>query len=653
MAIKTLCGFCGVGCNLEFSQNRLKGAKELPNEGLICKKGTLQHLSTSNRLSDPLYREDRSRDFKKISWEEAIDIIAKKIKSISPKKIGFYLSGQLSTEDYYVANKLAKGFVRTNHVDTNSRMCMASAVVGLKMVLGSDYVPLTMEDALRADVVILIGANIANTHVVFFNRLKKEKKRGLKIIVVDPIYTKTAQISDLYLQIAPGRDIEFLNSVAKYLVDNNLIDQEFLEKNTLGFREYLKEINKVDIDKNLSKANISKEDFLKFIELFNSSKRVVSCWTMGLNQSSEGVYKNIALMNLHILSGKVFGDSMGFLSLTGQPNAMGGREVGALASTLAVHLDYSKENVRRVEEFWNSSNMPNEPGLSAYEMVVEGNLDFLLVAHTDPIYHLPNRNRVEEAFEKIDFVVEINSYKNSLTSKYTNLILPALCWGEKRAVHTNLDRLISMVNPIREPFGKAKRDWEIFSLIGKALGFKEEFSFDSEEDVFNEYKEMTKLSKDLDIYKISFKDIAKKPQRWGQNLKSALWDDKKLRIIYPKKNYIALEPNSKYPFILLTIRMENHWHSMSKSSQFNSEEVDYAFINKDEAQKLNIKEGDKVWLITPFGKVKLRAKYADIYKKAVAVYMHYLDVNYLTSDRLDPLSKEPDFKYTPLKVEKC
>jgi len=640
--INTVCGFCGVGCGLVFENDKLKGIKNYPsNDGLICKKGSLQFKAVNNRVLNPLYRKKKEDSFSEISWDEAIKIIAKKIKNTNPKKIGFYLSGQLLNEDYYVANKLAKGFIKTNNVDTNSRLCMASAVVAYKKTIGSDYVLLTMQDALKANLLILVGANPASSHIVFFNKIKKAKKNGLKVIVVDPIYTDSAKIADLYIQIKPGSDIYFLNAVAK-----ELIDRGYLNKNLNGLDKYLEQIKKIDIEKNLKFCDVGKEKFEAFIKLFIENENVVSAWTMGLNQSSSGVNKNIALINLHLISGKIFKPNNGPLSLTGQPNAMGGREVGGLATVLAVHLDYNKENVKKVEKFWNTKNIPQEKGLTAYEMITKGDLKFLLITHTDPVYHLPNRNLVEKSIKKIDFVVEINAYSNSESSKYANLILPALPWGEKEGTQTNLDRLISKVNPIRLPLKNAKADWEIFCLIAKELGFSG-FDYKSAKDIFNEYKQMTKLSPDMNIFEANYDKL---PFRWGKNLNKALTKNQKANIIFPTDNNLSPKTNNEYPFMLITFRLANHWHSKTKTSQFIDDECNYFLINEIKAKELNLKENQFYTIKSSYGKLKLKAKFANIYKDAVAIAMHYLKINYLVNDTLDPESFEPDFNITPVKI---
>ncbi|WP_024791733.1 molybdopterin oxidoreductase family protein [Lebetimonas sp. JS138] len=649
MKFKSVCSYCGVGCGFEI-KNRIKPLKDYPaNRGLICKKGSLEDKVVNNRILKPLFRKNKNEEFKEISYEEAIKIITDKIKASTPEKIGFYLSGQLLNEDYYIANKLGKGFINTANVDTNSRTCMASAVVGYKKTIGSDYVPLTMEDAINSDLYIVAGGNIAEAHVVFFNRIKRAKKNGLKVVVIDPRFTKTAKIADLYIDINVGGDIYLFLALAKKFLDEGMVDFEFLKEKVNFNDEYFEELKKVDIDKYLKLAGVSKDKFEKLAEMWRENENIVGSWTMGLNQSSEGVEKNIAFINLFILTGKMFKDLNGPLSLTGQPNAMGGREVGGLATTLAVHLDYTPENVKKVEEFWKTENIPNKPGLTADEMVKKGKLKVLIVAHTDPVYHLPNRSETEKAFSEIDLVVELNAYKGSETSKFANLIIPVAPWGEKEGTQTNLDRLITLQMPFRKK--QTKQDWEVFANIAKALGFSG-FDFNSSKEVFNEYKEMTKLSLDMNIYECDYDKLKEKPFRWGENLKEALTSNKKANLLWVEKQNRSLKPDSKYPFLLITTRLANHWHSMTKTAQVINDEVEFVEMNEEDMKDLNIKEGDLVLIKSQFGEVNLKVKKSEIKKKVVAIPMHYRKVNFLTNPILDPVSKEPDYNHTPVNIRK-
>ena len=307
--IKSVCGYCGVGCGLEYDEKNLLGDVTYPtNEGKVCSKGVSELISiqTPTRLLGPHIRENINNDLEVTTWEDAINVIAKKIKETSKDKIGLYLSGQLLTEDYYIANKFAKGFLGTNNVDTNSRTCMASAVVAYKKSIGADFVPLRMNDIFHSDLLILAGANTAEAHVVFHNQIKKAKKQGLKVVVIDPRYTDTAKIADLYLPIKAGADIDFFNLISKRLLDEELYDKEFTQNHINDFELFYNKFKRVPVTKMLKRTGLTKDEFEAFWELYKASPNIITAWTMGLNQSVQGVDKNLALINTHLLTGKIF-----------------------------------------------------------------------------------------------------------------------------------------------------------------------------------------------------------------------------------------------------------------------------------------------------------------------------------------------------------
>ena len=635
--INSICSYCGVGCGLDIDKERgkISGQKEhIINSGKLCSKGVSQlKYIDKNRILKPLFRESLEDDFSEISWEKAIKIVGDKIKETVPNKIGFYLSGQLLNEDYYLANKLAKGFIKTNIVDTNSRTCMASAVVGYKKSLGLDFVPVTQKDAIESDLYILIGSNLAESHIVLSQKIKDAKKRGLKIIVIDPRETKTSKMADLHIQIESGKDLFLLQAISKKLFE---LEKYAPNIELIGYKEYVKQIKEVDISENIEIAGVSKSQFQDFISLWIASENIVTSWTMGINQSVNGVAGNLAIINLHLLTGKIFKDKNGPLSLTGQPNAMGGREVGGLSTTLAVHLDYTSENIKKVEKFWNTKNIPTENGLTAFEMIEKGALDFLLVSHTDPVYHLPNRNLVENEFRKIGFVVEINAYKNSETSKFSNMILPASPFGEKYGTQTNLDRVVNLQKPIYKKSGDSLQDWEIFAKIGIELGFKREFSYLDSESVFEEYKKMTKLSPDIDIWKTSYSDLEIEPFRWGDG-----YYFQKANLIFPAYEKGADDVSTEFPLLLLTGRVANSWHSGTRISS----DTAFCNISKNDSLKFGILEKQKISVISAFGKIQIIAKISNtVQDGTVFIPMHFRGINYLTNSNLDRFSKEPEYK---------
>ena len=650
--IKTVCAYCGVGCKFEVKNDKLKPLN------MACLKG-LSQIETvdKNRLFDVKIRDNINEEFRNSNYEEAIDIIVEKIKKTSPQRVGFYLSGQMLNEDYYVANKLAKGFIKTANCDTNSRTCMASAVVGYKKSFGVDYVPVRVKDLYFANLLILIGSNPAEAHVVFFNEIKKAKKKGLKVVVIDPRFTLSAKIADIYIPIKAGEDISFLNLLSLRLIKDKKIDYEFVKNYTDGFEEYKKNLLKLDEDELLKESGITKELFDEFYALFVNSNNIITAWTMGINQSAQGVDKNLAINNLHIITGKINKKGNGPFSLTGQPNAMGGREVGGLSTTLAVHLDFNEENAKKVEKFWNTKNIPTKRGFTAFEMIDK--VDVLIICHTDPIYHLPNRKFVEEAFKKIDLVVEINAYKDSETSKFAHIQLPALAFGEKSGTQTNFERELNIVMPFRKR--DLLQDWQIFAYIGKKLGYEKEFNYNSSKDVFLEYQEMTKLSQDghLDIYKADYDDLINRPFVWGEGLfkdNKFLTQNKKAKIYFVTNKNRSEKQSKEYPFILLTGRIRDQWHSGTKTKfskkLLKHKSLEFVEINEEDAKELGIKDGDLIEVISKRGKLVANATLSKINRKTVFIPITHRDINYLTPSILDPISFEPDYNHTAIKLKK-
>ena len=660
--IKSVCGYCGVGCGLEFEENKLIGDVVYPtNEGKLCSKGIseLVSIQTPTRLLRPQLREDIKNEYKVTSWENTISTIANKIKQTSKEKVGFYLSGQLLTEDYYIANKLGKGFIGTNNVDTNSRTCMSSAVSAHKKAFGIDYVPVRMEDVHKADLLILAGANTAEAHVVFHNRIKKAKKAGLKIIVIDPRFTDTAKIADLHLPLKPNSDIDFFNLVSKRIIDEELVDEEFIKTHVNNYELLKNKFKRVPVTKMLKRTGLTKEQFEDFWLLYKNSENIISAWTMGLNQSAQGVDKNLALINTHLLSGKIFKEGNGPFSLTGQPNAMGGREVGGLSTMLAVHLGFDKESIKKVSEFWNTKKINKNVGLTATQMM-DANLDVLIICHTDPVYHLPNRNKVERLIKKIPMVVEINAYENSETSNFAHIKLPASPWGEKEGTQTNLDRTITKQEKLTRTSIDCKPDWEIFQLIAQKLGYKDEFNYSCSQDIFEEFQEMTKLNPHLNISETSYEKLKVAPFVWGEKIrknKEFFTENKKANLYFVENKLLSEKANLKYPFILLTGRTRDQWHSGTKTNLpktlLKFKELNFCEIHPKNAKSLNVKDGDIIKISSIRGEIESKALITQtIREDTIFIPVSHRGINYLTNDLLDKESLQPDYNHSAVKIEK-
>ncbi len=657
--IKSVCGYCGVGCGLEYDMKSLVGDVGYPvNYGNLCSKGVseLVSMQTPTRLLRPMMRSSVTEPYSISSWEESISAVADAIRKAPREKIGFYLSGQLLTEDYYIANKLVKGFIGTNNIDTNSRTCMASAVVAYKKSLGADFVPVRMTDIFKSDLLILAGANTAEAHVVFHNQIKKAKKQGLKVVVIDPRRTDTAAIADLYLPIKPGSDIDLFNLLSKRIIDEGLYDEEFATQKLANFESFRNKFKRVATTKMLKRTGLESEEFEAFWELYKSSPNIITAWTMGLNQSVQGVDKNLALINTHLLTGKIFREGNGPLSLTGQPNAMGGREVGGFATMLAVHLGFDPESVEKVSQFWQTDRISDRPGLTATQML-GADLDVLVICHTDPVYHLPNRARVEELISHIPLVVEINAYENSESAKYAHIRLPAAPWGEKEGTQTNLDRTITKQEKLTRTSIDCKADWEIFQLLAQRLGHRERFDYANPREIFEEYREMTRLSDHLDIHRADYETLNEQPFVWGEGIRDFLTADKKGVLHFVQNELGSEKTNLEYRFLLLTGRTRDQWHSGTKTNLpqtlLKYKELNFCEIHPDDAAELGIRDGEQIRVVSPRGAILTKALVTDtIRPKCLFIPISNREINYLTNDLLDPQSLQPDYNHSAVKVER-
>lgn len=657
--IKSVCGYCGVGCGLEYDEKQLIGNIAYPvNQGNLCSKGVseLVSMQTPTRLLRPYMRDSIDETFVLSDWKDTISFIAERIKRTSKDKIGFYLSGQLLTEDYYIANKLAKGFLGTNNVDTNSRTCMASAVVAYKKAIGADFVPVRMDDIFKSDLLILTGANTAEAHVVFHNNIKKAKKDGLKVVVIDPRKTDTAKAADLYLPIRPGSDIDFFNLVSKRLIDEEKYDKAFVAQHINHFELLKNKFKRVPVTKMLKRTGLTQDQFDAFWALYTESDNIITAWTMGLNQSVQGVDKNLALLNTHLLTGKIFKEGNGPLSLTGQPNAMGGREVGGLSTMLAVHLGFDEDSIKKVSKFWKTDKIDNKPGLTATQML-DADLDVLIICHTDPIYHLPHRKRVEQQLSKIPLVVEINAYDNSETANYAHIRLPAAPWGEKEGTQTNLDRTITKQERLTRTSIDCKPDWEIFQLLAQELGFARAFDFETPKEIFEEYQKMTKLNDYMDISDADYDALAYKPFVWGEKIKYFLTPDKKGNLFFVENKLKSEKTSLEFPFLLLTGRTRDQWHSGTKTNLpqtlLTHKPLNFCEIHPNDAHKLGIQNDDTIKVISKRGELITKALVTeDINEKCIFIPISNREINYLTNDLLDRESLQPDYNHNAVMIER-
>jgi len=693
---KTTCSYCGVGCGIivkKDSNNKVyvEGDKDHPvNKGMLCSKGMNLHYvanDISDRILYPEMRWSRSHPRERVSWDTALDRAVNVFKTIikkhGPDSVGFYVSGQSLTEEYYIANKLTKGFLGTNNIDTNSRLCMSSAVVGYKKTFGEDCVPISYDDIELADCFLITGANPAWCHPILFRRIEKRKEDNpeVKIIVIDPRKTDSANFADLHLQLLPGTDVILYNAIGRCLYKRGLIDENFINNHTEGFQEYKEVILNTSLREASKLCGVPEKDIQKAADLIGLSKGFISMWAMGLNQSAIGTDKNVSLLNLSLITGKVGKPGSGPFSLTGQPNAMGGREVGGMANLLAVHKDLMNEEHRQeVAQFWGVDKINPKPGLTATEMfdaLESGKLKAIWIACTNPLVSLPNIHRIEKAMKNAKFVVVQEISHKSDTLEYADLVLPAAAWLEKEGTMTNSERRISYLPKEIDPPGEARPDVEIFCDFARRMGFRG-FNFNNTSEIYDEYALMTKGT-NIDVSFLNYDRLKNEgtfqwpvPNYRHQGT-SRLFEDKKFytpskKAIFniPKSvNNTSAQVNNDFPLILTTGRVRDQWHTMTKTGKVSRLKTHYPKpvleINPIDAYLYKIEDGSITEVKGENGVVRVRAKVTDSIKRGVVFLpMHWgkqfeSDLNRsnnLTNTLVDPISKEPDFKFTRVSVSK-
>ncbi len=691
----TTCSYCGVGCGITIRESKngdlqLEGTKDHPvNQGMLCSKGmNLLYTvnDTSDRLKHPEMRWSKHHPMERVDWDTALNRAAMVFKSLiakyGPDAVGFYVSGQCLTEEYYLVNKLTKGFIGTNNIDTNSRLCMSSAVVGYVKTLGEDSVPISYEDIELADLFFIAGANPAWCHPILFRRIEKHKEKNpdTNIIVVDPRVTQTCSLADLHLQINPGTDTVLYQAIGRCLIERGDIDLDFIKKHTDGFDAYRQEVMGRSLTEAAAICDVPLKDIELAATMIGNAKGFLTMWAMGLNQSSEGVNKNLALLGLNLITGHVGKPGSGPFSLTGQPNAMGGREVGGMASLLAAHrLQQSEAHRKEVADYWGVDQLPDKPGLTAtqmFEALADGKLKAIWVICTNPSVSLPDARLVDEALKKAKFVIVQDISRNADTVKYADLVLPAAGWLEKEGTMTNSERRISLLRKVIDPPGEALPDAEILIRFARKMGFKG-FDYKNSEEIYREHAGLTKGT-NIDITGLDYKRLAQegtfqwpvpsKDHRGTPRLFSdhQFYTKNKRAQIHTCGPQNEAEPlNDDYPLILTTGRIRDQWHTMTRTGKVSKlkKHIDKPFleIHPSDAAQAQIKDGDPVIIENTRGQVNALAKVTeDIKSGVVFLPMHWGKIlnrdfgraNNLTSSNFDPVSKQPGFKYAAVKVQK-
>jgi assimilatory nitrate reductase catalytic subunit len=722
---KSTCPYCGVGCGVIIqTQKDLQGTDQVvgvrgdpdhpANFGKLCTKGSTLHLTAASHLQNQarllyptkqLQRQNPERILsQRISWDEAIQTVAQKfaevIQTHGPDAVAIYVSGQILTEDYYIFNKISKGLIGTNNIDTNSRLCMSSAVAGYKQTLGMDAPPCCYEDIDDAKVFFITGSNTAFAHPILYRRLEeaRQKDSSIKVIVVDPRKTSTAKEADLHLQISPGTDVALHHGMLHIMLWEKWTDESYIAKFTEGF-EALKELVRDYTPKIVAQVcGIAEQDLYMAAEWFAKSPATLSLYCQGLNQAADGTAKNATLINLHLATGQIGRIGAGPFSLTGQPNAMGGREVGGLANLLSAHRNLSNAQERNeVASFWGVKEVPAKPGLSAIPMfsaLKAKQIKAIWIVCTNPAQSMPDQQMVHEALRNAEFVVVQEAFKTTATCQYADILLPATTWAEKIGTVTNSERRISLVRPAIPPRGESKHDWQIALEIAKVLeqllpsrhldGIQTLFPYQTVEDIWNEHRALTR-GRDLDITGLSYEILDKHgPQQWPMPADASmglkrLYEDG----IFPTRTgkaqfmptpyfRIARPVNARFPFALTTGRLRDHWHGMSRTGMlgtlFAHVPTPYMEISPKDAHRLQLEDDDLAYITSQQGSEIFPIKVSeDIASSQVYIPMHWgsefvsgnagknigKGVNGLTSPVYDPVSEQPELKYTAVKILKA
>ena len=718
---RSTCPYCGVGCGviIEAQGAQITGVRGDPehpaNFGRLCTKGSTLHLTASHgittqtRLLQPQLRERRDAERAVVGWDHALDTATRRFADViaahGPDAVGFYISGQLLTEDYYVFNKLAKGLIGTNNVDTNSRLCMSSAVAGYKQTLGADAPPACYDDLNFASTLFIAGSNTAFAHPILFRRIEDAKRANpaLRCIVVDPRRTATAEVADLFLQILPGTDVALFHGMLHVMLWEGWIDSAYIATHTSGFEALKARVRDFAPKDAASICGVKEAELVQAARWFAGlddvasgvpRKPALSLYCQGLNQSSSGTAKNAALINLHLATGQIGKAGAGPFSLTGQPNAMGGREVGGLANLLSAHRDMANPQHRaEVARLWNVADVPSKPGKTAVEMfeaAAAGEIKALWIACTNPAQSMPDLSTVRRALERCEFVVVQEAFATTATCAYADLLLPATTWGEKQGTVTNSERRISRVRAAVPAAGEARDDWKIAAEFARRLEAKlrpdqpSGFAHQTPEAVWNEHRESTR-GRDLDITGLSYALLDVAPQQWpfvtGAAVgKARLYEDGVFPTSDGKAHFVdapyvqVAEPRDvRYPFSLNTGRLRDQWHGMSRTGSigrlFGHVPEPQIEMNAQDMARLSLTEGDLVQVTSRRGSIVLPASASRQMAPAQTfIAMHWGEeflsgstsigeraagVNALTSPAYCPSSKQPELKHAAVKILKA
>ncbi|QBY02740.1 nitrate reductase [Rhodophyticola sp. CCM32] len=685
---RSTCPYCGVGCGVLLRPDgagglAVRGDPDHPaNKGRLCSKGSAlgETVGAFGRLLTPMV------DGARADWDEALHHVADRFRRTiadhGPDSVAFYVSGQLLTEDYYVANKLMKGFIGSANIDTNSRLCMASTVAGHKRAFGTDTVPGTYDDLDQADLIVLVGSNLAWCHPVLHQRiLAARKARGTKIIVIDPRRTASCSDADLHLALAPGSDVALFNGLLAAICQADALDAGYLTH-----VEGAEAACAAAVADDPAATGLTKAEIDAFYRLWVGTEKAVTIFSQGVNQSSSGTDKVSAILNCHLATGRIGKPGMGPLSVTGQPNAMGGREVGGLANTLACHMDLENADHRAVVKgFWSAPHMPGAPGLKAVDMfraVGAGQIKALWIIHTNPAVSMPDADAVRAAIRACPFTVVSDITGATDTARLADVLLPATAWAEKDGTVTNSDRMISRQRAVLAAPGQARPDWDILAEVGRRMGWTDAFDYQNPVEIFREYAALSGIAgrygRDFDISALARLDAhgyeTLAPTRWpvtatrqgGRFFADGQFfhDDGKARMVPVTARGPVARISARYPFRLNTGRIRDQWHTMTRtglSPRLSAHMAEpFVELHPADAARLGVSPADLLRLTSPTGKAILRARITDAVQPGqVFAPMHWTGetapsgrIDALVPAATDPLSGQPESKAAVVALEK-
>ncbi len=693
--VRTTCPYCGVGCGV-LAQRAADGSVEVSgdpdhpaNRGRLCSKGSAlaATLGEQGRLLHP------EIDGARVDWDTALAAVAGRLSACidehGPESVALYVSGQLLTEDYYVANKLMKGYIGTANIDTNSRLCMSSAVTGHVRAFGEDVVPVEYTDLDQADLLVLVGSNLAWCHPVLMQRVLalREQRPQLQLVVIDPRRTATSEAADLHLPLRSGSDVMLFNGLLAWLADQGYADTAYVAAHTSGMKDALlaAQAASSDIASTAQVCGLDAAQVERFFAMFGATRRVVTLFSQGVNQSSVGADKVNSIINCHLLTGRIAQAGMGPFSITGQPNAMGGREVGGLSTQLAAHLSLDNAAHRdALQQFWQSPRMADRPGYKAVELfdaIDSGRIKAVWIMATNPVVSLPDADVARRALARCPLVIVSDCVDANDTLPFAHIKLPATGWSEKDGTVTNSDRHVSRQRPFLPAPGEARADWWIICQVARRMGFDTGFGFDGPASIFDEHARSTALSRQFGMC-LDLQGAAGLPTDQYDALNVLQWPysasasrerpfasgkfatpDGRARFVSVAARGPRHAPTSEYPLILNTGRIRDQWHTMTRTARaaaLNAHEPEpYADANLQDLTAAGIAPGELLRVVTRWGAALARARASgDVPAGMVFLPIHWSAqfarqsrVGAVVNPVVDPHSGEPEFKHTPARIE--